>query len=239
MIINNERRDIKMTIKSLLIDFDDTLVDFHDAEAYAFNKLAKNYNLKTTQADLEVFMKVNQAHWDAFQKNELTKDEVLSKRFEAYFKLHNLIVNGVEADYIFRDELANAPIKHFTNTIETLDRLKDNYDLYIVTNGVLETQERRIEKTNIGHWFKDVFVSEQTGFQKPMPEFFDYVFDKIGEEKRGESLIIGDSMTSDILGGKNAKIATCWFNPRNKVNETTIIPDYTVTALDEIVAYIQ
>ncbi|RIM95425.1 HAD-IA family hydrolase, partial [Staphylococcus shinii] len=123
--------------------------------------------------------------------------------------------------------------------IETLDRLKDNYDLYIVTNGVLETQERRIEKTNIGHWFKDVFVSEQTGFQKPMPEFFDYVFDKIGEEKRGESLIIGDSMTSDILGGKNAKIATCWFNPRNKVNKTTIIPDYTITTLNEIVAYIQ
>ncbi|MFQ3902377.1 YjjG family noncanonical pyrimidine nucleotidase [Staphylococcus sp. mip270_02] len=228
-----------MTIKNLLIDFDDTLVDFHDAETFAFDKLTKNYNLKTNKEDLEVFMKVNQAHWDAFQKNELTKDEVLSKRFEAYFKLHDLVIDGVEADFIFRDELANAPIKHFTNTVETLDILKDNYDLYIVTNGVLETQERRIEKTNIGHWFKGVFVSEQTGYQKPMPEFFDYVFDKIGEEKRKESMIIGDSVTSDILGGKNAEIATCWFNPRKNVNETTIRPDYTISSLDEIVVHIQ
>ncbi len=125
---------------------------------------------------------------------------MLSKRFEAYFKLHDLVIDGAEADYIFRDELANAPIKHFTNTVETLNILKDDYDLYIVTNGVLETQERRIEKTNIGHWFKGVFVSEQTGYQSRC--LFDYVFDKIGEEKRKESMIIGDSVTSDILGGK-------------------------------------
>lgn len=228
-----------MRTKSLLIDFDDTLVDFDDAEAYAFYEMTQQFQIKTNQNDLHTFKKINQAHWDAFQKNELTKDEVLSKRFEAYFHLHQMKIDGKLADQIFRDELANAPIKHFDQTIETLKQLKEHHDLYIVTNGVLETQERRIEKTNIGHWFKGVFVSEQTGYQKPMPEFFDYVFDKIGEEKRKESMIIGDSVTSDILGGKNAEIATCWFNPRKKVNDTTIRPDYTITALDEIVAHIQ
>ncbi len=107
-----------------------------------------------------------------------------------------------------------------------------------MTNGVLETQERRIEKTKIGHWFKDIFVSEQTGYQKPMPEFFDYVFNKIGEDKRGYAMIIGDSMSSDILGGKNANIETCWFNPRNKTNDTEIKPDYVVNSLKEVIAYV-
>lgn len=227
-----------MKTKSLLIDFDDTLVDFHDAEAYAFYKMTQQFRLKTNQNDLHTFKKINQAHWDAFQLNELTKDEVLSKRFEAYFHLHQMKIDGKLADQIFRDELANAPIKHFDQTIETLDKLKDKHDLYIVTNGVLETQERRIEKTKIGHWFKAVFVSEQTGFQKPMPEFFDYVFNEIGEDKRDCAMIIGDSMSSDILGGKNANIKTCWFNPKHKTNDTEIKPDIEVNSLTEVLNYV-
>ncbi|PTI39804.1 YjjG family noncanonical pyrimidine nucleotidase [Staphylococcus casei] len=227
-----------MKARDILVDFDDTLVDFHDAEAYAFFKMTQKYHLNSTHSDLELFMKVNQSHWEAFQQEKITKDEVLSKRFEAYFALHQIEVDGSEADYIFRDELANAPIKYFDHTLETLKRLKDNHNLYIVTNGVLETQERRIEKTPFGGWFKGVFVSEQTGYQKPMPEFFDYVFDKIGEDRRKHAIIVGDSITSDILGGKNAKINTCWFNPRNNSNETDISPDYTISSLKELELYI-
>ncbi|MGO2079057.1 MAG: HAD-IA family hydrolase, partial [Staphylococcus equorum] len=148
-------------------------------------------------------------------------------------------VDGKEADHIFRDELAKAPIKFFPDTVETLKYLKQNHDLYIVTNGVLETQERRIEKAQFGQLFKGVFVSEQTGYQKPMPEFFDYVFKEIGEDKRDNAIIVGDSMTSDILGGKNAQIDTCWFNPRNKINETDIKPDFTITSLNELLIYME
>jgi len=223
-----------MNKRCLLIDFDDTIVDFHDAEAYAFHQLTKKYNLETNQDDLNQFMTVNQAHWEAFQQNQLSKTEVLSKRFEVYFDLHQINVNGEEADVIFRDELANAPIKYFMNTVKTLRMLKDTHDLYIVTNGVLETQERRIAKTKMGNWFKGVYVSEQTGYQKPMPEFFDFVFNEIGHDKRDHAMIVGDSITSDILGGKNAAIKTCWFNPRNKINNTEINPDYTIESLDQL-----
>ncbi|KRG09910.1 YjjG family noncanonical pyrimidine nucleotidase [Staphylococcus sp. NAM3COL9] len=228
-----------MKSKSLLIDFDDTIVDFHDAESHAFFKMAGRYKMIANHEDLKTFMKVNQAHWEAFQINKLTKEEVLSKRFEVYFDLHEMIVDGKEADHIFRDELAKAPIKFFPHTVETLKHLKQNHDLYIVTNGVLETQTRRIEKAKFGQLFKGVFVSEQTGYQKPMPEFFDYVFKEIGEDKRDNAIIIGDSMTSDILGGKNAQIDTCWFNPRNKMNETDIKPDYTITSLNELLIYMK
>ncbi|SCS98204.1 YjjG family noncanonical pyrimidine nucleotidase [Staphylococcus caeli] len=228
-----------MKRKSLLLDFDDTIVDFKSAEAYAFYKLAEHYNLEVNNEDLQNFMLVNEAHWNAFQKNELTKTEVLSQRFEVYFESHQLTVDGNEADQIFRNELANAPIKYFRNTKDTLAQLKTQHDLYIVTNGVLETQERRIAKTEIEQWFKDIFVSEQTGYQKPMPEFFDFVFNVIGEDKRENAIIIGDSLSSDILGGKNAGIKTCWFNPRKKINESSIIPDHTINSLDQILTLIK
>src|SRR5699024_4135051 len=97
----------------LLIDFDDTIVDFHDAEAYAFHELTKTYNLNKDYKELKKFMYVNQTHWEAFQQNRLTKEEVLNKRFEAYFGLHHINVNGQEEHVIFRDDLARAPIKYF------------------------------------------------------------------------------------------------------------------------------
>ena len=68
-----------MNKRCLLIDFDDTIVDFHDAEAYAFHQLTKKYNLETDQNDLNQFITVNQAHWEAFQQNQLTKTRLIIK----------------------------------------------------------------------------------------------------------------------------------------------------------------
>ena len=145
---------------------------------------------------------MNQAHWEAFQQNKLTKDEVLSQRFINYFNDYQIHVNGKEADKCFRAELAMAPVKLFDHTLEVIQQLKLNHSLYIVTNGVTETQLRRIAQTQFNEIFQDVFISEKAGFQKPMTEFFDFVFEHIGENNRNQTLIVGDSLTSDILGGK-------------------------------------
>ena len=119
--------------------------------------------------------------------------------------------------------------------LTTLDILKNHYDLYIVTNGVRITQLRRLKQTPFEKIFKAVFISEDTGSQKPMPEFFDYVFEHIGHDRRNDAIIVGDSLTSDIQGGKNAGIRTCWFNVRNKDNDTRIQPDYTIDTFDQLV----
>ncbi|MCI2947301.1 putative hydrolase of the HAD superfamily [Staphylococcus caledonicus] len=228
-----------MKYNTILLDFDDTIVDFYDAEDKAFHNMAKRYNHYPTAKDFQFFKQVNQAHWEAFQKNELTKEEVLSHRFIEYFNHYNIEVDGKEADVIFRDELAKAPLKHFDTTLETLDRLSQACELYIVTNGVTDTQQRRIAQLEDKDMFDDVFISEETGYQKPMTEFFDFIFKKIGNEKRANSIIVGDSLTSDILGGKNANIATCWFNIRGKENNTGIHPDYEITTLTELVDLIE
>lgn len=103
--------------------------------------MAKHYHHYPTAEDFQFFKQINQAHWEAFQKNKLTKDEVLSHRFIEYFNHYGIEVDGKQADVTFRDELAKAPIKHFDSTLETIDRLAQNNKLYIVTNGVTDTQK--------------------------------------------------------------------------------------------------
>lgn len=228
-----------MKYNTILLDFDDTLVDFYDAEDKAFHNMAKHYHHYPTAEDFQFFKQINQAHWEAFQKNKLTKDEVLSHRFIEYFNHYGIEVDGIQADVTFRDELAKAPIKHFDSTLETIDRLAQNNKLYIVTNGVTDTQKRRIAQLQFKDIFDGVFISEETGYQKPMIEFFDYVFEKIGKDKRKSTIIVGDSLTSDVLGGKNAGIATCWFNVRNKKNNSGINPDYEIKSLRELVDLIE
>lgn len=223
---------------TILFDFDDTLVDFEAAETYAFYKMVDRYNFNASSHDFNYFTKVNQQHWQDFQKGKLSKEEVLSQRFERFFESYNIHVDGEQADHIFRDELANAPLTYFDNMLNTLKELSQKFNLYIVTNGVLETQERRIDKSAFKDLLDDVFVSEQTGYQKPMPEFFDYVFDKIGEHRRNNTMIVGDSLSSDILGGINAKIKTCWFNPRHQINDTNIEADLTINHFEELLVTI-
>ena len=131
-----------------------------------------NIIIITQQQKTFNFLKqINQAHWEAFQKNKLTKDEVLSHRFIEYFNHYGIEVDGKQADVTFRDELAKAPIKHFDSTLETIDRLAQNNKLYIVTNGVTDTQKRRIAQLQFKDIFDGVFISEETGYQKPMIEF--------------------------------------------------------------------
>lgn len=228
-----------MTYKNILIDFDDTIVDFYDAEETAFYNMTKHYHHFPTKQDFLHFRKVNQQHWEAFQRNELTKEQVLSQRFINYFNDYQIEVVGEEADEIYRDELAKAPLKFFNYTIETINQLKENHSLYIVTNGVTVTQQRRIAQTNFNEIFDGIFISEQTGYQKPMPEFFDYIFNEIGHVDRDDTIIVGDSLTSDVLGGLNANIKTCWFNYRERNNDSNIQPHFEIKNLSELINIVE
>ena len=129
-----------MKYNTILLDFDDTLVDFMMPKIKLFT-IWPNIIIITQHRRLSIFKQINQAHWEAFQKNKLTKDEVLSHRFIEYFNHYGIEVDGKQADVTFRDELAKAPIKHFDSTLETIDRLAQNNKLYIVTNGVTDTQK--------------------------------------------------------------------------------------------------
>lgn len=122
---------------------------------------------------------------------------------------------------------------------ELISELHNDYDLYVVTNGVSKTQDKRLRDSGLFPLFKDIFVSEDTGYQKPMKEFFDYVFSRIPNFRVDEALIIGDSLSADIKGGELAGLDTCWFNPNMKQNHTNINPSYQIHNLEEIIQIVR
>lgn len=123
-----------------------------------------------------------------------------------------------------------------------LYELKDRYRLFLVSNGTAVVQKGRLASSGIEPFFERIFISEEVGFNKPAKEYFEYCFSQIPEFKREESVIVGDSLTSDIRGGKNAEIKTIWFQPKLRANESVtgaIQPDYTIHKLSELGALLE
>lgn len=112
--------------------------------------------------------------------------------------------------------------------------LKKNYRIVIITNGIKEVQLKRIQRSELKNFIETIIVSEDAGYQKPNSEIFEYAFKKINFKDRERSIIIGDSLTSDIQGGINFGIDTCWFNPSGKKNELSIEPKYEIQELKHI-----
>ncbi|CAM3243366.1 HAD-IA family hydrolase [Paenibacillus lupini] len=118
--------------------------------------------------------------------------------------------------------------------VELVEELKEKLRLAIITNGIREVQLSRFAKADMAKYFEHIIVSEDTGFQKPHLGIFEYTFNKLGVTDPSRVLIVGDSLTSDIQGGLNSGIDTCWYNPNNKPNHTLIKPKFEIKTLSEV-----
>ena len=225
-------------IKTILLDLDDTILDFHKAEHIALSATLREIGIEPTEAVLKRYSEINLAHWKRLELGELTRPEVLHGRFTQLFREFGVGGDCYEAQRIYEWKLGTG---HYflDGGQELLDTLYGKYDLYLASNGTDIVQTRRIASANIEHYFKDLFISQRLGFDKPMKEFFDRAFARIENFNPDETIIIGDSLTSDIKGGINAGIRTCWFNLHGIKNESGIIPDYEVTTLAEIPALLE
>lgn len=219
--------------KFLLFDLDDTLLDFSAAEDFALHRLFEEEGLTLTQEIENTYRQINSSLWRQFEEGAITRDEVTSTRFAKLFTIYGKQVDGKLFDDKYRNHLAECKT-FIEGAWELISDLATKYQLYIVTNGVSATQYKRLDITGLAPLFNNVFVSEDTGFQKPMLGFFDYVFDRIPEFKKEEALIIGDSFSADIIGGINAGIDTCWLNRHNKVNESDKKPTYEIQKLQQL-----
>lgn len=219
--------------QTLLFDVDDTLLDFGAAEQEALSLLFQEQNVSLTTNMVTRYKEINQRLWSDFEEGKINRDEVVNTRFSLLLKEYGKEVDGVLLEATYRKHLEEGHLL-IDGAFELISSLYKQYDLYIVTNGVSKTQYRRLQDSGLNELFKDIFVSEDTGFQKPMKEFFDYVFAKIPHFSIQNTLIIGDSLSSDIKGGQLAGIDTCWYNPNKKENSTGIIPNYQIQKLDEL-----
>ena len=224
--------------KTLLFDVDDTLLDFQKAEKAALRMLFEEKGMSLTSEIEAQYKKINKSLWTAFEEGEINRDEVVNTRFSILFKEYGEEVDGILFENNYRSYLEEGN-QLMEGALQFINQIQSEYDLYIVTNGISKTQDKRLRNAGLHALFQDVFVSEDTGFQKPMKEYFDYVFERIPNFAPEEGLIIGDSLSADIKGGYVAGIDTCWFNPERKLNDSGIIPTYEVHNFEELEALLK
>ena len=221
-----------MKYSSLFLDLDNTLLDFNKAEFAAAQKVFKKYNLPYDNAAIELYSKINRSYWEKFERGEIAKTEIFEGRFKTLAQHYGKIIDtkAVADDYC--GFLAEG---YFTvdGAFDILDYLKEKgYKLYATTNGFSFTQHNRIKHSGLSPYFDKVFISEDTGHQKPEKGYFDYVISNIPEKDKSRMLIIGDSQSSDILGGINSNIDTCWYNTDGSSAKYT--SQYEISSLSQL-----
>lgn len=219
--------------KTLFFDLDNTLLDFDAAEKVALRKLFEEQNMLLSAEMQARYQTINSGLWKSFEKGEISRDEVVNTRFALLFREYGQEVDGVLYDEKYRSYLEEGN-QLIAGAFDLITFLHTSFDLYIVSNGVSKTQHARLRNSKLHSLFKGIFVSEDTGYQKPMKEFFDYVFARIPDFSVEKGLIIGDSLSADIKGGHLAGLDTCWFNPYKVPDSTNIAPTYEIQKLDEL-----
>lgn len=219
-------------IKVILWDIDATLLDFLAAEKAAIRFCFSKYNLgECTDEMLARYSVINKKYWEMLERGEMSKADILVNRFREFFASEGI---ETECEKEFNDSYQVAlgdTICFRDNGYELVKKLQGRYRQFVVTNGTFVAQERKLRKSGIGELVEEAFISDLIGFEKPSIEFFDYVFEKIGEYGKNEVLIIGDSLTSDMQGGNNAGIVCCWYNPNHLENTKNVKIDYEIEDL--------
>ena len=220
-------------IKFVFFDLDDTLFDFKMAEKIAIKFTLSKFGIDPTDDTVALYSRINLSCWEKLERGEYTREEVLNNRFKFLFEALGVDAPFSEARKTYEERLG---IGHYflPGAEELLENIKGKYEMYITSNGIAKVQAGRIASSGIEKYFNEIFVSEKVGANKPSPIFFERVFERIDGFDKAEAIIIGDSLTSDILGGINAGIKTCWFNPKYKQNNMDFRADYEVDSLDKI-----
>ena len=220
-------------IRNVLFDLDDTLFDFHKAEKIALTKTLVHFGIDPTEETLALYSAINAAHWKRLELGEISREEVKVGRSRELFKTIGVECDPVKATAYYESMLA---IGHYfmPGAPELLEELYGKYRLYIVSNGTAKVQEGRIGSSGIAKYMDGIFISQLLGANKPDKQFFDICFAEIPDFSLSETVIIGDSLSSDIKGGINAGITTVWFNPKGIENDNDIKPDYTIKELSEV-----
>lgn len=217
----------------LLLDMDDTILDFKQAEHVALGKTLESFGLTPTEEVCARYSRINQGYWEMLERKEVTREELKSARFRDLFAEYGITADSRECAVRYMENLAEGH-DFMPGAKDALAALAKNYKLYLVSNGTTHVQMRRIEKAEIAKYFQEIFISEQVGVDKPDKAFFDRCFAKIPGFQKNKAMIVGDSLTSDILGGINAGITTCWVNPNHKPARTDIPADYQIESLTQL-----
>ena len=217
------------TYEWILFDADDTL--FHFDAFGGLQQLFSRYGVQFTEQDYNAYQAINKSLWVDYQHGEITAQQLQHQRFAAWAA--RLQVSPLDLNSAFMAVMAAIclPLEGAQNLLNTLQA---KAKLGIITNGFTELQQARLERTGLKSYFDLLVISEQVGIAKPHPGIFEHAFALMGHPARESVLMVGDTLESDILGGINAGIDTCWLNAHNKPAIADITPRYQVASLREL-----
>lgn len=222
-------------IRILLWDVDGTLLDFHAAEKAAIRNLFRKFDLgECTEEMLQRYSRINRQYWERLENGQVSRKQVLTGRFQDFFTLEG-IDPGIADSFNEAYQLAlGDTIVCRDDSLSIVKSLCGKVQQYVVSNGTIVAQTKKLKLSGLGALMDGIFLSEQLGVEKPNPAFFDKVFQSIGSVSKEETMIIGDSLSSDIRGGNLAGIRTCWYNPAGQKAPAGYRIDHEIRDLHEI-----
>ncbi len=222
-----------------LVDADDTVLDFHGASALALRAAFAESGLTWKEEYLTEFKRINGGLWEALERKELTRKELMERRFHIYLKEMGLTeVDGDEFNKSFLNHLATHPL-YIDGAQEFLTALGERGRVYIVTNGTAWIQKSRFDISNLWSYAKDVFVSDIIGHDKPAKKYTEYVIEHIPDFDREKAVWIGDSLSADIKAAKEAGITSVWYNRHKKAVGGGVTSDYVAESFEGILSLLE
>ena len=226
-------------IKYLFLDLDNTILDFSKAESIAIRKTMREYGLEPTDELAARYSAINDWHWKALERGELTKPQVVTQRFAVFFGEQGIAVDAEKVAKTYETFLSQGHwfLPGAEETVK--EKLFGKYRLFLASNGTPVVQHGRMTSADLYPYFEQSFISEEIGYNKPAREYFEIAFSRIPGFKREECIMVGDSLTGDIQGGKNAGLRTVWINPGHKTAPDRLKPDYEIEYLADLPALLE
>lgn len=218
----------------VLFDADNTLLDFDAAENKALAETLVNYGIEPDAETVQIYRTINEELWRQLEKGQIRREKLMAERFTRFLKAINAAGDGAEMNRFYLEQLSTHPDLVSPEVLDVLRELSEVATLAIVSNGFQKVQTRRVMESGIGNFMEEIFVSEKVDSEKPNRKIFDAALRTLGVENREHVLMVGDSLTSDIQGGVNAGLDTCWFNPHHAENPGKVIPTYEIASLEEL-----
>lgn len=218
----------------ILFDADNTLLDFDAAESKALADTLRNYGIEPDAETVQTYRTINEELWRQLEKGQIRREKLMNERFTRFLKAVDAAGNGAEMNRYYLDQLSTHPDLATPNALDVMKELSEVATLAVVTNGFDRVQSRRVAESGLNDFIEGVFVSEKLDSEKPNRKIFDAALRSLGVENREHVLMVGDSLTSDIQGGINAGLDTCWFNPNHAENPGKVCPTYEIANLEEL-----
>lgn len=217
----------------LLLDADGTLFDYDRSEATALERTFADVGQAIDGRTVGIYRSINSSLWRNFEMGRVTPDEIKVQRFEHLFQ-----AIGIAGDPA---EFSRAYLRHLAEAADLLDgaeaalqALHGRVGLALITNGLQAVQRSRLMRSGIVSYLEAIIISEEVGFSKPHPGIFDIAFRRMNQPAKAEVLMVGDSPSSDILGGNRYGIDTCWFNPTQRPRPDGMVVDYEISRLEAL-----